>query len=231
MQLFHHPTSAASRAIRLVLGEYGVEAELHEERVWERRPEFLLMNPAGTLPVLVDEAVVVSGAGPAAEYLDETVGPLHREARLYPETAAGRAEMRRVADWALGKLEAEVVRYTVNERVTRRLMGAQGLPGGAPDSKALRAARTNIRHHLAYLGHLAATRRWLAGDRLTYADLAAAAALSVLDYLGEVDWGDAEGNELRLWYAKLKSRPSFRPLLADRLRGIPPASHYADLDF
>ena len=232
MQLFHHTTSAGSRAVRLALGEYGLDAELHEERTFERREAFLAMNPAGTLPVLVDEQVVVSGAGPAAEYLDETSGPLNRDRRLFPETAAGRAEMRRVAEWALVKLEAEVTRYTVNERVTKRLMSAaQG--GGAPDSRALRAARANIRYHLRYLGYLAGTRRWLAGDRLTWADLAAAAALSVLDYLGEVDWaGTEEGTaELRDWYARMKSRPSFRPLLADRIRSMPPASHYADLDF
>ena len=232
MQLFHHTTSAGSRAVRLALGEYGLDAELHEERTFERREAFLAMNPAGTLPVLADEQVVVSGAGPVAEYLDETSGPLNRDRRLFPETAAGRAEMRRVAEWALVKLEAEVTRYTVNERVTKRLMSAaQG--GGAPDSRALRAARANIRYHLRYFGYLAGTRRWLAGDRLTWADLAAAAALSVLDYLGEVDWaGTEEGTaELRDWYARMKSRPSFRPLLADRIRSMPPASHYADLDF
>ena len=232
MQLFHHPTSAGSRAIRLALGEYGMEVDLYEERTFERREDFLAMNPAGTIPVLVDENVVISGAFPASEYLDETVGPLNRDRRLYPDTAAGRGEMRRVAEWALVKLEAEVTRYTVNERVTKRLMSAdQG--GGAPDSKALRAARANIRYHLRYLGYLAGTRRWLAGDRLTWADLATAASISVLDYLGEVDWASNEEGiaELRDWYARMKSRPSFRPLLADRIRGIPPASHYADLDF
>lgn len=228
IQLFHHSTSAGSRAVRLVLGEYGVEAAEHEERVWERRPDFLRMNPAGTVPVLVDGEVVVSGAMPIAEYLDETVGTMQRERRVYAEDAAGRAEMRRVAEWTLGKMEAEVVRYAVTERVLKRLMTPeQG--GGAPDSKALRAARANIVYHLKYLGYLAATRRWLAGDRMTWADLAAAASLSILDYLGEIDWSADE--HLRDWYARMKSRPSFRPLLSERVRGVPPPSHYADLDF
>ena len=101
--------------------------------------------------------------------------------------------------------------------------------GGAPDSQALRAARANIKYHLKYFGWLAATRNWLAGDRLTQADLAAAAAFSVLDYMGEIDW--SEEDALKDWYARIKSRPSFRPLLADRLRGMPPVSHYVDLDF
>ena len=228
IQLFHHSTSAGSRAVRLVLGEYGVEAVEHEERVWERRPDFLRMNPAGTVPVLVEGEVVVCGAVPIAEYLDETVGTMSRDRRVYAEDAAGRAEMRRVAEWALVKLEAEVVRYAITERVLKRLMSAeQG--GGAPDSRALRAARANIGYHLKYLGYLAGTRRWLAGDRMTWADLAAAASLSILDYLGEIDWKEDE--HLRDWYARMKSRPSFRPLLTERVRGVPPPSHYADLDF
>ena len=227
MQLYHHPTSAASRAIRLTLAEYEIEPELLEERVWDRRAEFLAMNPAATLPVLADGHAVAVGAGPAAEYLDETVGILARDRRLFAEDAGARAEMRRVADWALGKLESEVTRYAVTERVLKRLMPADR-GGGSPDSRALRAARANIGPHLQYLGYLAGTRRWLAGDRLTWADLAAAGSLSILDYLGEIEWTDGP---LRDWYARMKSRPSFRPLLAERIRGVPPPSHYADLDF
>jgi glutathione S-transferase len=101
--------------------------------------------------------------------------------------------------------------------------------GGPPDTDAMRAARINIRYHMAYIGWLARTRDWLAGERLSYADLAAAAHLSVVDYLGDVPWNEDEA--ARTWYARVKSRPSFRPLLADTLAGIPPSKTYADLDF
>ena len=227
--LYHHPMSAGSRAIRLLLAEYGVEPNLALENVWEGRAEFLDMNPAGSLPVLVerDDAPVI-GASVIAEYIDETIGTMKRDQRLYPEGSAARAEMRRMADWALTKLEDEVTRYVVNERVTKRQMPAAS-GGGAPDSSALRFSRTNIKYHLKYLDWVAATRKWMAGDQMTYADLAVAAALSVLDYLGEVDWSEDEA--LKDWYARMKSRPSFRPLLAERLRGMPPVSHYVDLDF
>ena len=227
-ELYHHPMSAASRAVRLLLSEYGIHPDMREEHVWERRPEFLQMNPAATLPVYVDGDMVVVGATTISEYLDETIGPMKRDARVFPEDARGRAEMRRVAEWCLHKLEAEVTRYTINERVMKRLMPADR-GGGAPDSRALRAARTNIKYHLKYLGFLAGSRRWLAGDRFTWADITAAGALSVLDYLGEIDW--VEDDHLRDWYARVKSRPAFRPLLADRVRSVPPVSHYADLDF
>ena len=94
---------------------------------------------------------------------------------------------------------------------------------------AIRAARSIIRYHLGYVGWLMGSRNWLAGDRLSYADLAAAAQFSSADYLGDVPWNESE--TARTWYARIKSRPSFRPLLADRIAGMPPASHYADLDF
>lgn len=227
-QLLHNTMHAGSRAVRLLAAEYDVDLQLTEEHLWQRREEFLKLNPAATLPVLIDGDTQVVGAQVAAEYLDETQGALKRERRLFPEDAGRRAEMRRLVDWALVKLEGEVTRYAVHERVTKRLMPANA-GGGAPDSQALRAARTNIRYHLQYLNWLAATRNWLAGEQMSHADLAVAGSLSVLDYLGEVDWAEVE--PLKEWYARLKSRPSFRPLLADRVRGIPPVSHYVDLDF
>lgn len=231
--LIHHPMSAGSRAIRLCVAEYGLDLHLVEEKVWQRREEFLALNPAATLPILMvdrggGEPVPIIGASVVAEYLDETHGVLQRDKRLFPEDPIERAEIRRIADWALVKLEAEVTRYAVNERVTKRQMtAAEG--GGSPDSGALRAARTNIRYHLNYLEWLASTRNWMAGEKLSYADLAVGGACSILDYLGEIDW--EEHLILKEWYARLKSRPSFRPLLSDRLRGLPPVSHYVDLDF
>ncbi|MDA8870150.1 glutathione S-transferase family protein [Rhizobiaceae bacterium] len=231
--LYQAPLSAASRMVRLVLGEYDLTPPQAEERVWERRPEFLEVNPAGTLPVLVDDGAIIVGAQTIGEYLDETRGALSRDRRLFPDTPAERAEMRRMVDWALVKLEGEVVRYAVHERITKRQMTVeQG--GGPPDSQALRAARSNIRYHLAYFAWLLSKKDWIAGPKMTQADLAVAGSLSVLDYMGEIQWAEAEEGgfmALRDWYARMKSRPSFRPLLADRLRGLPPVSHYADLDF
>ena len=229
IKLFHHPMSGASRYIRLVLGEYGLSAEFGEEKPWVRRPEFLSLNPAGTLPVLVGENDdTFCGAFVIGEYLDETSGALMREKRLMPESHSGRAEVRRLVEWFLNKFEAEVSQYLVHERVFKQLMSsAEG--GGAPDSAVIRAGRNNLKAHLHYLGWLCGSRDWIAGERMSQADLAAAAALSVLDYLGEVPWENEPA--ARDWYARIKSRPSFRPLLADKLAILPPASHYIDLDF
>lgn len=229
LTLFHHPLSPQSRYVRLILNEYGVPVRLVEERYWERREEFLLLNPAGEVPVLVtDGQPPVPGAAIIAEYVEETLPPSHPPERLMPPQPGERVEVRRLAQWFNEKFHAEVSGPLVLERVLKRYMTrAQG--GGSPDTEALRAARHNIRYHLAYVGWLARSRDWLAGDRMSLADLAAAAHLSAMDYLGEVPWSEDEA--AKQWYARVKSRPSFRPLLAETLAGLPPAEHYADLDF
>lgn len=228
LTLFQHPLCPHSRYVRLMLNEYGIEARLVEERFWERREEFLLLNPTGEIPVLVtDGQPAVPGATIIAEFLAETHGD-EAEHRLLPASISQRVEVRRLASWFNDKFHAEVSGPLVLERVFKRHMTLeQG--GGPPDTEAMRAARTNIRYHLAYIGWLVQTRDWLAGDRLSLADLAAAAHISVADYLGDVPWNDDEA--AKNWYARVKSRPSFRPLLAETLAGIPPAKNYADLDF
>ena len=227
-KLYHHPLDPLSRFVRLLLAEYGIEAELEEERAFERRRDFLLMNPAGTTPVLVEEGIVVPGPGAIAEYVDETRGHTVPGRRLLPEAPAERVEVRRLVEWFNGKFFAEVSNWLVTEKVYKRFMPAEG-GGGAPTMELVRAAGVNIRHHLRYIGYLAGHRNWLAGNALSYADLAAAAHLSCVDFLGDVPW--AEDELAKGWYARVKSRPAFRALLADRVPGITPADNYADLDF
>jgi len=229
LTLLHHPFCPHSRFVRLALGEYTLEATLSEERPWERREIFLELNPAGQTPVLLIEGhPPVPGAPVIAEYLHETQAARRGEYPLIGRDLYERAEVRRLMSWFGDKFFAEVSGPLVTERLFKRYMSAeQG--GGPPDSHVLRAARANIRYHLAYIGWLAARRDWLAGERLTYADLAAAAQLSVIDYLGDVPW--TENENAKNWYARVKSRPSFRPLLADISAGVPPVAHYADLDF
>ncbi|WP_394691308.1 glutathione S-transferase family protein [Hoeflea sp.] len=227
--LYHHTVSSASRFIRLCFGEVDYAADLVEELPWEKRPEFIKINPAGTLPVCVcDNDYALCGPHIIAEWLDESFGVFKRDRRLLAEDPFQRAETRRLMEWFLIKFEQDVVRPLVRERIFKVQLSVKD-GGGAPDPKMLRAGRANIRQHMKYLSWLAGSRAWLAGDRLSYADLAAAAALSVMDYLGEIDWN--ESPQAKDWYQRVKSRPSFRPLLSDRVRNIPPVSHYADLDF
>jgi glutathione S-transferase len=229
LTLFHHPICPHSRFVRLILEEYGLASRLVEERVWVRRPEFLILNPAGTTPVLVEEGgPAVPGAGVIAEYIDETQGAAAAERRLMPSDRGARIEVRRLTSWFNDKFFEEVSGPLVMERVYKRYIPA-GRGGSAPDTEILRAAKSNIKYHLVYIGWLVRARDWLAGDSLTYADLSAAAHLSAADYLGDVPWDDDES--AKNWYARIKSRPSFRALLSEVLPGLAPSRTYADLDF
>ncbi len=229
LTLFHHPFCPHSRFIRLALGEYAIPMRTVEERVWERRQEFLELNPAGTTPVLVEEGQPsVAGAATIAEYLAETRASELGGPRLMPRDINARAEVRRLTSWFNDKFFAEVSGPLIMERLYKRHMPASA-GGGAPDTEVMRAARHNLRYHVAYIGWLVRTRDWLAGEYLSYADLAAAAHVSAADYLGDVPWSEDEA--AKTWYARVKSRPSFRPLLGETMAGIPPSETYANLDF
>lgn len=225
-ELFHQTLSPASRVARLALAEKKLDAAAVAERFWEQRPEFMAMNPAGTVPVLVDDGVVVSGAYHIPEYLEET----YPEPPLWPRDPAERREARRLYDWFLTIFQTEVTEPLLLQKVNPRYCGALAAPRGpGPDLNAIRGGMDAIRRHLDMIGHLSDTRRWLAGETLSYADLAAAAQLSAVDYPGDVPWHANE--QAKTWYMRIKSRPSFRPLLAETVPGVPPSRHYAVLDF
>ena len=219
-RLYHQPLSPFCRKIRLVLAEKKIEVELVEERPWERRMDFLRMNPAGQVPVLRIDDLVLADSAAIFEYLEET----HPEPPLLPKSPALRAEARRLTAWFDDKFHNEVTANLLYERVNKKLAKA-----GYPESEKIKAGTRNIKYHLDYIGWLMDHRRWLAGDMLTIADFAAAAHLSCLDYVGDVDW--TRNPALHEWYAKIKSRPAFRSILADLVPGFTPPQHYADLDF
>ena len=219
--LYHLPLSPFSRKVRLVLAEKRLPFELSVEKVWDRRTEYLDLNPANQVPTLVEEnGLVVPDSSVICEYLEEA----YPDTPLMGRTLAERVEVRRLVAWFDGKFAQEVTVNLLAEKFMKRLFGR-----GNPDAGALRAGYANLRHHLGYLGWLAETRKWLAGSELSLADFAAAGHLSALDFASDVDWTISPA--AREWYARVKSRPSFRALLADRVPGVSPPAHYADLDF
>jgi glutathione S-transferase len=224
--LIHFCLDPFSRRMRLALGEYGIGAEMIEEEPWAPSADIFSLNPAGTLPIyLEDSATVICGVEAIGEYLEETRGS---RVSLMPGAAFERAEVRRLAGWFDTKFYAEISEPVLSEKVVRRFLDREA-GGGAPDMGRVRQAMIRLRPHLDYISHLADQRTWLAGEELSLADLAAAAHISVIDYFGDVPWTDYP--RAKSWYQRIKSRPSFRPLLADAVRGLAPSSIYADLDF
>lgn len=221
-QLYQFPLCPFSRKVRLMLGEKGVAHELVRESPWLKRDEFVDINPAGQTPVLVEDqkGTVLIDSGAICEYFEETI----QKAPMIPGTAVNRAEVRRLVAWADDRFYCDMVAPIMEERMRKRLVSRD-----PPDTRVLREAMKTANANLDYLDFLLDHRRWLAGPVLSLADLAIAAHLSVADYLGGIDWrGHKQTTD---WYAVMKSRPSFRPLLGERMEVIAPPAHYDKVDF
>ena len=219
--LYHLWMLPACRKVRITLREKKLDFELRTENVFERRDEFLSLNPAGDVPVLVEsDGTALSGSDAICEFLDE----VHPDPPLIGRQALQRAEVRRLVHWFDEKFNTEVTENLIGEKMIKRFLGQ-----GSPNSQAVRAGHANIHHHLDYIGYLSERRTWLAGGNFSLADITAAAHLSIVDYQGDVPWTEHE--EAKDWYARVKSRPSFRPLLDDLIPGLAPPKHYANLDF
>jgi glutathione S-transferase len=225
-KLHHFTLDPYGRRLRLSLAEYGVESQLAEERPWQPSSQLLQLNPSGLSPVFIEDAgFAICGAEAITEYLEETLGSTKP---LLPGSAVARAEIRRLVSWFDVKFYTEVTEPVLTEKVIRRFV-ASPTGSSSPQMARVRQGLTVLKSHLDYIGALAEQRSWLGGDALSLADLAAAAHLSAIDYLGDVPW--AEHPVAQSWYQRIKSRPSFRVLLGDTVPGMAPAAHYADLDF
>ena len=219
--LFHLWLHPFSRKVRLALAEKNLEFDLQIEKIWERRTEFLALNPAGDVPVLIEQdGTTLANSQVICEYLEE----VYPENNLLGQDPAQRAETRRLASWFDVKFNREVTENLVGEKLMK-----QYLQMGEPHGPSIRAGHANIHYHLDYIGFLTEKRAWLAGDNFSLADIAAAAHLSAIDYIGDVPWEEHEA--AREWYTKVKARESFKPLLEDRIPGFTPAGHYEDVDF
>lgn len=218
-QLFQFPLCPFSRKVRLLLGEKGIGYDMVREDPWAERDEFLDLNPTGRVPVMrhSERNLTLIDSGAICEYLEETVD----KNPMINGTAPNRAEIRRLVRLFDENFFGDVTAPLLHEKMKKRLFLRQ-----PPDAGVLREVIRLAARHLDYVDYLVDNRPWLAGSQLSLADLAAAAQISVADYLGGIDW---TGHDMaQNWYRVMKSRPCFRPLLSERMEGIPPPAHYSD---
>ncbi len=218
--LYHLPFSANCRLVRIALAENKVSFRLIVEPIWERRDNFLALNPEGQVPVFINEQnLKICGASVIIEWLDENM-----DNSLIGSEIDIRCESRRIMNWFLNKFSNEIDNTIVYEKIMKGFIGK-----GNPDANILRVGRKNLKIHMEYITCLSKNRDWLAGNEFTIADISAAANISVIDYLGEINW--KEYSSAKDWYARIKSRPSFRKILEDKIPGLLPPKYYNDLDF
>ena len=212
-RLIHLMLSPSCRLARLMVGEKRVACD-----------PALSDDPRQGMPVLVDlDGSRAVGVWAILDHLESNF-PDHP---LAPADDAARREALRWLDWAMGPFHEAVTQRIVYEKAAPKYTGA-GF-SRAPDMNVIRAGREDLKIALAAIGKAAELNGNLAAREITLGDLAVAAHLSALDYFGEVPWSDFPA--AAEWYVRMKSRPSFRSILADRVPGQPPVSHYAELDF
>lgn len=225
--LYHYPLCPFSRKVRLCLAEKKLDFLQEITNFWEKKPELTNLNPLGYVPVLVDlNGSVLADSSAIVEYLDEA----YPDRKMYPDDLLGRAEARRLMFWFDSKFAYEVSMILLWEKVIKRMV-AKGSSGSntGPDSNLIRQTRNTLTYHLDYIAWLIDRRNWLAGDHFSVADITAAAHLSVIDYFGDINWDKFE--PVKNWFMRIKSRPTYRGLLSDKIPAVAPSSHYAELDF
>lgn len=223
-RLYHHSICPFSRKVRVHLAAKEIGFELIQENFWDRRKEFIAMNPAGSIPVLFDNSsgTVVCYSSVIIEYIEEK----HPETKnFFGDSINKHAETRRLQCWFDEKFYHEVNKHILNERYFNRY-----LPGShSPNSEILRIARKNLNIHLSYIEYLLETRKYLAGEHISIADFSAAAQISVLDYFGDINW--QHYLPAKDWYSLIKSHKIFGEILKDRIPNVAPPEWYSKLDF
>ena len=219
-RLYHFELCPFSRQIRILLHEKRLDYQLKVEKYWQGSEPFLHLNPASTVPVLQDDKLIVVESYTIINYLDEC----YTDVMLIGEDIESRNESRRLICWFNHKFHQEVTSHIIAEKVVGYYK-----QNHAPKSEIIRLAKSNLYKHLDYITSLLEKRNYLGGDKFSMADIAAAAHISVLDFLNDMPWSHSK--IIKDWYSLVKSRPSFRELLNDYVQGFNPPPHYADLDF
>ena len=227
--VYHYPLCPFSRKVRLTLQEKKLDFSLELEYFWNERPDFVRLNPLSQVPVFIDlngSEIVDSNA--ICEYLDV----VYPEKKLLGHDVLQSAEIRRLNSWFDNVFGPQITNVFLEEKVLKRFKknsrGNVNVFDG-PNTTLLRQAKNHLPFHLDYVAFLTERRNWLGGDNFSLADITAASHISVLDYFNEIVWDRFEAT--KEWYMRIKSRPSFKPLLQDVIPGLPPAPHYTQLDF
>ncbi len=214
--LYHFWLHPFSRKVQMALTEKNLSFDLNLEKTWERRTEFLSMNPACDLPVLIEkDGTILSNSQVICEYLDE----VYPEVNLMGRDPVQRAEVRRLVNWFDRKFNREVTENIVDEKFMKWVLNL-----GQAHGPSVRAGRANVHYHLDYIGFLTERREWLAGDFFSIADIAAAAHLSTVNYLGDVPWEQHE--DALKWYDKVRSRRGFEHILEENIPDFDPLNFY-----
>lgn len=187
--------------VQWALGELGVDCEFVEVnlRAGEHlTPEFLRLNPAHKVPVLVDGDVVLTESAAIVMYLAEK----YPDKGLLPADLATRAQAYRWTLFAMTELEQPLWRIT---RHSFLYPEDKRLPG------EIELARADFRDMAAVLEQHMAGKEFIVGGQIGIADCVTAYVL---------DWADSNGllegfPHLRTYLDRMYARPGAPPRMAE----------------
>ena len=219
--LYYYPLDAFGRIIRVYLNERSIEYQEVEDYPWDRKYRFSENHMFSDLPTLVENSnTILEGCYSIVEHIEQ----MRRSDLLSGNSLKEKEEICRISSLFNINFFADVTNNIVFERVIKR-----HLDRSSPDSASIRKGNNNIKKYFNYISWLINRRSWLAGKNFSFADISAAAQISCIDYMGSIEWESYP--EVKDWYVRIKSRPSFRKILKDRIIDINPPSFYSDLDF
>jgi glutathione S-transferase len=228
IELYHSTHSTCSQKVRICLAEKGLAWTGHHlnlRRFDQLKPEFLALNPAGLVPVLVDGGQVLTESRIINEYLEDA----YPQPRLCPEGAYARARMRLWTRYA-DEVATEAVKlpsFVKNiqpelQRMPREEMLAaiERIPDARVRARWRKAATGGIsaddlKPSIARLTEMVERMDralqdapWLAGVEYSLADIDIAPFVQRLvriDLFGLV----AARPRVNDWYARITSRPAY----------------------
>ena len=200
LKLYGTPPTRALRVVWL-LNELGLEHELHPVDLMQdehHQQDFLSLNPAARVPVLVDGNLVLTESAAIQLYLAEK----YPQAGFIPETLEDRAQMHRWMFFLVTEVEQPLWRIARHTFVY-------------PDEKRIpqdvELARQECLEMIAVLERHMSEREFIVGDRLSVADFNAAYTL---------DWANtdemlASAPRLRDYLKAMYARPTAPPTIAE----------------
>ena len=200
LKLYGTPPTRALRVVWL-LNELGLEHELHPVDLMQdehHQQNFLSLNPAAKVPVLVDGDLVLTESAAIQLYLAEK----YPQAGFIPETLEDRAQMYRWMFFLVTEVEQPLWRIARHTFVY-------------PDEKRIpqdvELARQECLEMIAVLERHMSEREFMVGDRLSVADFNAAYTL---------DWANTEevlesAPRLRDYLKAMFARPTAPPTIAE----------------
>ncbi len=220
-ELYHYSLDAFGRVARIYLQEKKLEYQEIEEFPWNRKKVFSENHVFSDLPTLIEnDGTILEGCYSIVEYIEQT----YRSNSLLGNSLKEKAEARRISSIFNVNFFADVTNNIIFEKIIKKYIDRS-----SPDSASIRRGNGNIKKYFDYISWLTNRRNWLAGEEFSLADISAAAHISCLDYIGAIQWEAYP--EVKDWYVRIKSRPSFRDILKDRIVNVVPPAFYSELDF